>query len=122
MSWARLDDGFHAHPRTLQAGLEANGLFCRAISYCAQFLTDGFVPGEWLEQQGGPVAAKRAIKRNIEAGLIERIEGGYMIVGYLERNPSRADVHARRRADSERKRIGFRPDSDGNPNGHGADS
>lgn len=95
MTWARLDDNFHAHPRTLQAGLEANGLFCRAISYCAHYLTDGFIPSEWAEAQGG----RRPVIKLIDVGLLEQIEGGYRVVGYLERNPSREDVQELRGKD-----------------------
>lgn len=99
MTWARLDDNFHAHPRTLQAGLEANGLFCRALSYCAHYLTDGFIPAEWAEAQGG----RRPVTKLIDAGLIEQIEGGYIVRGYLERNPSREKVEAERRRERGKK-------------------
>jgi 5-methylcytosine-specific restriction endonuclease McrA len=101
MTWARLDDNFHSHPRTLLAGLEANGLFARAISYCADYLTDGFVPSEWAEQQGG----KRPITRLIRAGLIEAVEDGYMIIGYLERNPSRDEVNQSRTKDARKHSL-----------------
>lgn len=99
MTWARLDDNFHSHPRTLMAGLEANGLFARAISYCANYLTDGFIPGEWAEAQGG----KRPIKRLIDAGLVGEVEGGYVVVGYLERNPTREKVIAERTRERGKK-------------------
>jgi hypothetical protein len=92
MTWARLDDNFHAHPRTLQAGLEANGLFARALSYCAHYLTDGFIPAEWAEAQGG----KKPAARLVDVGLLEPIEGGYRVIGYLDRNPSRETVEADR--------------------------
>lgn len=97
--WARLDDNFHAHPRTLQSGLEANGLFARAISYCAQYLTDGYLPSEWAEGQGG----KKPVQKLIDAGLLERIEGGYLVIGYLERNPSREQVEVERERERGKK-------------------
>jgi hypothetical protein len=104
--WARLDDNFHAHPRTLMSGLEANGLFARALSYCAHYLTDGFLPTEWAEGQGG----KKPLQRLVDAGLVEEIEGGYLVIGYLERNPSREQVKAER--DRERgKKAGQRSKS-----------
>lgn len=102
MSWARLDDNFHSHPRTLLAGLAANGLFCRGLSYCAHYLTDGFIPSTWAEQQGG----KRPITKLLNAGVWAPVEDGFMVVGYLERNPSRAKVEAERRRERAKKAGG----------------
>lgn len=99
--WARLDDNFHAHPRTLQSGLEANGLFARALSYCAHYLTDGYLPIEWAEAQGG----KKPVQRLVDAGLVEPIEGGYIVIGYLERNPSRDDVRETRGKDGRKHAL-----------------
>lgn len=99
MTWARLDDNFHSHPRTLMSGLEANGLFARSISYCAHYLTDGFIPVEWAEAQGG----KRPIKRLIDAGLLGEVEGGFVVIGYLERNPSREKVISERTRERGKK-------------------
>lgn len=111
MTWARLDDNFHSHPSTMMAGLEANGLFARGLSYCAHYLTDGFIPREWAEQQG----PKRATTRLIGAGLWEQIEGGFIVVGYLKRNPSRARVE-QERARERGKKAGRRgADSPGEP-------
>ena len=101
MPWARLDDNFHAHPRTLQSGLEANGLFARALSYCAHYLTDGFLPSEWAEAQGG----KKPVQRLVDAGLIHPIEGGYVVTGYLDRNPSRGDIQEVRGKDGRKHAL-----------------
>lgn len=107
MPWARLDDHFHAHPRTLQVGLEANGLFARALSYCAQYLTDGFVPSEWADAQGG----KKLTARLVDAGLFEQIEGGYRVKDYLDYNPSRAHVETERARERGKKARGKRAES-----------
>lgn len=112
MSWGRLDDNFHAHPRTLQAGLEANGLFARAISYCAHYLTDGFIPTEWAEAQGG----KRPVKKLVDVGLLDEIEGGYRLHGYLDRNPTREKVELER-ARERGKKAGQRAVSPGESHG-----
>jgi hypothetical protein len=99
MTWARIDDNAHAHPRILQAGLEANGLFFRALSYCSHYLTDGFIPNEWAEAQGG----KRPVTKLVNVGLLEPIEGGYRIHDYLDRNPSREQVQEERRRERGKK-------------------
>lgn len=102
MTWARLDDNFHSHPRTLMSGIEANGLFARGLSYCAHYLTDGFIPKEWAIQQAG----KKPITRLINAGLWAEVEEGYMVVGYLERNPSKVKVEADRKRERAKKAGG----------------
>jgi hypothetical protein len=99
--WARLDDNFHAHPRTLMSGLEANGLFARALSYCAHYLTDGYVPMAWVDAQG----SKRAAKKLTDAGLWEPIEDGFRILGYLDANPSRDDIEETRGKDGRKHAL-----------------
>lgn len=105
MPWARLDDKFHSHPTTWQVGLESNGLFARALSYCAEHLTDGFLPEEWVWSHVPGTVRNRDPRgiagRLVETGLWERIEGGFMIVEYLVYNPSRAQVEAEREAQRE---------------------
>lgn len=101
MAWAKLDDKFHSHPTTWIVGLEANGLFCRAISYCADQLTDGFVPEEWAYAQVPAIRGNRdshgLIGKLVNAGLWDRIEDGWHIPGYLDFNPSRDEEMARRK-------------------------
>jgi hypothetical protein len=96
VAWARIDDKFHSHPTLMVAGLDATGLFARAIAYCADYLTDGFVPRSWAEQQGG----KKPVQKLIDAGLFIPVEGGVCIKDYLDWNPTRERVLA----DRERER------------------
>ena len=46
MTWTKLADNFHAHPKLLAVGLAGTGLFARALSYAADYLTDGRIPVE----------------------------------------------------------------------------
>lgn len=100
MAWAKLDDKFHSHPSTWIVGLEGNGLFARAISYCADQLTDGFVPEAWVYAQVPATTKSRdshgLICKLTDAGLWERVEDGWFIGEYLSYNPSRDDEMARR--------------------------
>jgi hypothetical protein len=96
VAWARIDDKFHSHPTLMVAGLDATGLFARAIAYCADYLTNGFVPRAWAEQQGG----KKPVQKLIDAGLFIPVEGGVCIKDYLDWNPTRERVLA----DRERER------------------
>jgi hypothetical protein len=109
--WAKLDDNFHSHAKTLAAGLEANGFYCRALSYCAHYLTDGFVGESFVALHLPGKARDRVIARLLDTGLFTEVAGGYRIADFLDRNPSRAEV------DSRRKRDRVRKDSTRNPDG-----
>lgn len=102
MAWGRLDDSFDAHRKVRRAGLEATGLHARALSYCAGALTNGHVDPEWLEERAGRRSGKLA-EQLVAAGLWEPNSDGYVIHDYLDYNPSREQVEAKRRRDSERK-------------------
>ena len=109
MPWARLDDKFHSHPTTWQVGLESNGLFARGLSYCADQLTDGFMPEEWV-WSNVPATSRSKDPRGViqkleDANLWERIEGGWVTVDYLTDNPSKESVLSQRekRSDAGRK-------------------
>lgn len=90
MTWVSLLDDFHSNPKVIAAGLECAGLYARALSYCGDYLTDGFVPEEWLH---GVVGRKRSlILKCVEVGLILEVKGGYEIPQYLDYNPPKAYV------------------------------
>lgn len=106
MTWTKLDDGFHSHPKVLAAGLEAVGLHTLALSYSSQYLTDGHVGRAFVERHAGR-RADRLAQQLVDAGLWEPNGGDeWVIHDYLEFNPSREQITARRRADSNRKRSG----------------
>jgi len=88
---ARLDTGWHAHPRILQLGLQAMGLHAWSISYCDHARSDGFIPlGAWPALPG----AGAAVKALVDAELWARVEGGFMLHDYLDYNRSRAKIEA----------------------------
>jgi hypothetical protein len=60
MTWGRLDDKLHAHPKADAAGLEAMGLWVLALSYCCDQLTDGHVTAARVARLAGN--AKRGAK------------------------------------------------------------
>lgn len=102
MPWAKLDDTFHAHPKVRQAGLAAIGLHARAISFSAAYLRNGKVDSGWVEETAGKKGLKLADEL-VNAGLWEPNGTGWYIHDYLEYNPSREKVLARRAADAARK-------------------
>lgn len=104
MPWLSIDDRFHANPKILSAGNAAVGLYIRCASYCADQLTDGFIPEH--------VARLYGTKREIGALLASHppygplwvtTEGGYSIPDYLDYNPTRDEVTADRASKHEAK-------------------
>jgi hypothetical protein len=88
---ARLDTGWHAHPKIVGLGWAAMGLHCWSISYSDFHRTDGFVPiGAWPSLPG----TRQAVHTLQTMGLWEPVVGGYMVHDYLDYNRSRADIEA----------------------------
>lgn len=98
MSWFKIDDKFHSHPKVLEAGNAAIGLYVRCGAYCAAHLTDGKVPKN-LAKTYGNLGEIRALLR---VGLWVETDDGYEMHDYLEYNPSRLHVVGERDAAKER--------------------
>lgn len=116
MTWAKVDDRFHEHPKLAAAGAAAWGMWLAGIAYCNRALTDGFIPdavaeglgGRWRVRQGGQtwqmiarcgdvevvVDADWIAVALVDAGLWHRVDGGYQIHDYADFQPLRADVMA----------------------------
>lgn len=127
MTWVRLDDKRALNAKLRRAGLAARGLDEAAICWSAHQEHDGFVSEEdvaMLTNLHGCKKPKPLIDVLVQVGRWERVPGGYQLAGFLEFNPSRADLEARREADRKRKRSrhGVPPDSERNPEGADADS
>lgn len=116
MPFAALDDQFHSNPKIIAAGLDGAGLYARALSYCADYLTDGFVPGPWARSVAG--RQRRAIDRLVNAGLWVTADGGFRVPDYLDYNPSKADIVKRREERAKAGRKGARKRWSGSK-GHG---
>jgi hypothetical protein len=110
MTWAKVDDRLHDHPKVdsmLDAdelrGAAALGLWVAGLSYCADHLTDGFVSTRAVRRvfptHGDDLAAVL-----VEHGLWDVAEGGWQVRGYLDCNPSRVDLTERRQEISEKRR------------------
>ncbi len=116
MVWSQFDDAAAKSPKAQKAGNDAWLLWCGAVMYCNRHLTDGFVPlaalaTECLPEPLSMARAKKLAERLVSAnihpdklGLFERGDGGYWVHDFLDWNPSKAEVEAKRKADRDRKR------------------
>lgn len=111
--------GTHWRTRARAVSLPAEGLNTRGESYCADVQSDGVVHDEFIGAMCGGKTATKIVAELVAAGWWKRVERGYEIVGYLDRNISRGDDEARRKAGAERvakhrgNRVTDPPDNDG---------
>lgn len=119
MSWVKLDDQFHSHPKVIAGGNEVAGVYARSLAYCGAYYTDGFVS----RKQGAQFAVTRVLNRVTEHGFWVEVEPGesrtvtdrrdsgnrplpdvtvkfgyygFFIEDYLHNNPTRAEAEAAR--------------------------
>lgn len=99
MTWFKVDDHFALHPKAIEAGNAALGLWVRAGAWCAGNLTDGCLPAAMLAPLGG---RKRDAERLVRARLWGEIEGGYQFLDWSDWQPTKAQVIARREKTKEK--------------------
>ena len=102
MTWFKVDDSFHSHPKVLAAAPAALGLWVVAGSWSGANLSDGFVPDHVLPRllPDGATLAQQLVA----AGLWKRARGGYRFHDWDVYNPKRTDVEEERKAARERMR------------------
>ena len=106
MTWMKVDDGFHASPK-LQSiparhRFQAAGLWVIAGSWSSQQMTDGFVPDYMIEAWK---PTRLTVESLVNAGLWERVRGGFAFRSWLEYNPSKEQTEREREASKERMRA-----------------
>jgi hypothetical protein len=104
MTWAKLSDNFHSHPKTLEMGFAATGLYAMGLSYAAAHETDGFLPHKWVRSVVQNQPYRGLIRRLIDANawLIVTEPPGYLIVDFLDYNPSREQIRQNRERQADR--------------------
>lgn len=110
MTWCKLDDQLHGHPKVKGAWYRSRaslGLHLMALSYCACYLTDGYVPDEFVQEKL-PARSERskAVEALVDWELWRSAEGGWRICDYLDYNPSRQEVEDARADKSAAGRKG----------------
>lgn len=113
MSWFKVDDQLHAHPKILAIPIRdryaALGLWVVAGSYASAYLTDGHVPAALVDDTG----TRRQAETLVKAGLWQVEPDGYRFHDWKEYQPLAAEVEAERAQARARKRRQRRRDDDG---------
>jgi len=102
MTWFRIDDGWHAHPKVIGLSFAARGLWLTAGTWCAQYLTDGAVPRKTLDAWG---ASHELARELVDVGLWGETPDGWQFHDWHDYQPTRADVMAKRSASADRMRV-----------------
>lgn len=101
--YVQLANGFYLNRkvrrlrRTMPSAISA---FVVMLSYCGDNLTDGYVDDDTAEFVLDITVQELDALRQV--GLIESVDGGYVIHDYLEHNRSRQQVIAKRKRERER--------------------
>ena len=105
MSWFKVDDKFHAHPKVKRIPKRlrraAVGLWTLTGAWSADYETDGEVPEYMLDEFD---AEPEEVDALVAAGLWERVEDGIRFRSWEEFQPTRAEQDAKRAATAERVR------------------
>lgn len=115
MAWFKVDDKVHSHKKAARAGVAAMGLWTVAGSWCADHLTDGFVP-DYIAERLAPGQADDLAVLLVHAGLWESDvhdgDDGWRFRDWCDYQPTRDDVEQKRERERDKKRQ-QRRDADG---------
>ena len=107
MTWFKASDDLAFHLKVVLAGNEAMGAWVRMGSWSSGAGTNGLVPDEMALTIAGRqevldrlVAARRSPAGH---GLLERVDGGYVLHDFLKHNPRAEEARARREELREKK-------------------
>ncbi|MCB4894629.1 hypothetical protein [Bifidobacterium pseudocatenulatum] len=101
--YVQLANGFYLNRkvRRLRRTMpSAIGAYAIMLSYCGDNLTDGYVDADTAKFVLD--ISEQELDALQQAGLVESVEGGYVVHDYLEHNRSRQQVMAKRKRERER--------------------
>lgn len=116
MTWAKLDDAFHSHPKVRAAWYRCPasiGLHVLGITYCADHETDGVVPGWFVAGFfHKPKDLEAALSALLDLGMWQRQDDDFLIHDFLDyhepraaKAEKRAEEARRKKEERERKRL-----------------
>lgn len=99
--YVQLVNGFYCNEKVQELArsgrMDAVGVFCMALTYCGDHLTDGFVPRRAMLYVIG--ATGEQVNALCDVGMLEAVEEGWLIHDYTAHNRTREQVlHARKKS------------------------
>ncbi|MGE0878655.1 MAG: HNH endonuclease [Acidimicrobiia bacterium] len=102
MTWTKVDDSLHGHPKWTSTPPSAKALWVHTASWCGNHLTDGHVPRDQMRYLAAGVGfdslddASAAAEALVTAGLWEPTDDGWHFHHWLQYNPSRVEILRKR--------------------------
>ena len=98
--YVQLVNDFYANGKVQELArnghMDALGVFCMALTYCGDHLTDGFIPRRAMLYIIG--ATREQIQALLDVGMFEEVDEGWIIHDYTAHNRSKEQVlHARKK-------------------------
>ena len=100
MPWFYVEDNFAFHPKAVDAGNAAIGLWTRAGAWSQSTLTEGYIPTGIARSLGTAGEARKLTN----VGLWIPKDDGYEFHQWEQRQQTRAQIEATREAARERQR------------------
>lgn len=99
--YVQLVNGFYANEKVQELArsgrMDAVGVFCMALTYCGDHLTDGFVPCRAMLYVIG--ATGEQVNALCDVGMLEAVDEGWLIHDYTAHNRTKEQVlHARKKS------------------------
>lgn len=99
--YVQLVNSFYANEKVQELArsgrMDAVGVFCMALTYCGDHLTDGFVPRRAMLYVIG--ATGEQVNALCDVGMLEEVEEGWLIHDYTAHNRTKEQVlHARKKS------------------------
>jgi hypothetical protein len=115
MTWFKVDDKLHAHPKWWALSPNAKALWTTAGSWCSSYKTDGALLDSqvpMLAPQVGltPAKTKQAAAELVAANMWQRTDDGWVFHQWTDFNPLKAQQDKEAAIEKERKKIQNDPD------------
>jgi hypothetical protein len=98
MAWGKVDDNLAFHPKVIEAGNDAMGLWVRALSWSMSILSDGYVPAGMVTAFNGD----KCVNKLVDAGLWIAVDGGFQFKDWDQYQPTKEHVLSERASAKER--------------------
>jgi hypothetical protein len=110
MTWFKIDDKLHGHPKWTRCTSDAKALWTTVGSWCASYRMDGIVrPHDLvtLAAQTGlsPLKARRAADNLVENDMWTLFEDGWAFHNWTDFNPTRAQQKVSEEVEKERRAV-----------------
>ena len=103
--YAPLSASYYRDDAILEAGEKAEVLYVRGLAFCSDAMSDGFISDRQVTAVLG-VGMRDAMRRAqvlVDVELWQRVDGGFVVRGWLKWNKSAEEIGRARKQDRERK-------------------